>query len=165
MMITIFVYGLDQFVVGRLSKELLENLSNVFEIDEDEINFVASGSMYFHNGVEQTSWNVLVKVNAPERLSVVQEDVAKVILAGFEGYTINIEVQFDYYCEEDHYEKISEDYPRYISETNIVNVEDEYEEEDDDEDEEHHYHEYKEGDGDDEIYMGDIFKDFNNGDK
>ena len=37
-MITIFIYGLDQFVVGRLSSEMTKNLAALYEVNESEIN-------------------------------------------------------------------------------------------------------------------------------
>ena len=40
-MITIIVYGLDQFVVGQLSRELGPNLAKLYEVKEEEVIFVA----------------------------------------------------------------------------------------------------------------------------
>ena len=59
-MITVFIYGLDQFVVGRLSREMTPNLAKLYEVSEDEIIFVAPENMVFHKGVEQTSWNIII---------------------------------------------------------------------------------------------------------
>ena len=53
-MINIYVYGLDQFVVGDISRELTSSLAKLYEVEEDEINFVAPHDMVFHKGVEQT---------------------------------------------------------------------------------------------------------------
>ena len=64
-MITITIYGLDQFVVGRLSREMTPNLAKLYELSEDEILFVAPENMVFHKGVEQTSWNIIIHVHAP----------------------------------------------------------------------------------------------------
>ena len=98
-MITITIYGLDQFVVGRLSREMTPNLAKLYELSEDEILFVAPENMVFHNGVEQTSWNII--------------------------------------------------YPRFIASDNLVDVANE------------DYEDMEEGDGEDEIFTGDIFRDFN----
>ena len=38
-MITVVIYGLDQFVVGRLSREMTPNLAKLYELNEDEIIF------------------------------------------------------------------------------------------------------------------------------
>ena len=149
-MITLTIYGLDQYIVGRLSKEMTHNLADLYEVSEDDINFIAPDSMVFHNGVEQTSWNALVRVNLPKKVMVLQEEAAKLIMSMVQGPTINVAVEFYYYSEDNRYEKINEDYPRFITDDNLVDVED-YDEET----------QYIEGDGKDEVFTGDIFKDFN----
>ena len=49
-MITITIYGLDQFVVGNLSRELTPLVAKLYEVDEDEVNFIAPQAMGFHKG-------------------------------------------------------------------------------------------------------------------
>jgi len=149
-MITLTVYGLDQFVVGKLSREMTSALADLYECDKEEILFVAPESMVFHNGVEQTSWNTIVRVDAPKKVAVLQEDVAKIIMQMTKGLSINVQVVFCYFSQDNFYELINEDYPRYIENENIVNYDgDDYDEN------------IEEGDGDDQIFTGDIFKDFN----
>ena len=149
-MITLTIYGLDQYIVGRLSREMTHNLADLYEVSEDDINFIAPANMVFHNGVEQTSWNALIRVNAPKKVMVLQEDAAHLIMEMVQGPTINVAVEFYYYSEDNRYEKINEDYPRFITDDNLVDVED-YDEET----------QYIEGDGKDEVFTGDIFKNFN----
>ncbi len=149
-MITLTLYGLDQFVVGRLSREMTSALADIYECDKDEILFVAPESMVFHNGVEQTSWNAIVRVDAPKKLAVLQEDVARVIMQLVKGPTIHVQVVFTYFSQDNFYESINDDYPRYIEEKNIVEVD--YDDSDVN---------IEEGEGDDQIFTGDIFKDFN----
>ena len=148
-MITIEIYGLDQFVVGQLSKDMTHNLADLYEVSEDDINFIAPNNMVFHNGVDQTSWNTLIRVHAPKKVMVLQEDAANLIMSMVQGPTINVAVEFYYFSEDNRYEKINEDYPRFITDDNLVDVEDYGEAQ------------YIEGDGKDEVFTGDIFKDFN----
>lgn len=148
-MITLTVYGLDQFVVGSLSRDMTHNLAELYEVSEDEINFIAPNAMVFHKGVDQTSWNALVRVHLPKKVMVLQEEASQLITKMIQGPTINVAVEFYYYSEDNRYEVINEDYPRFITDDNQVDIED-YEES-----------EYVEGDGEDEIFTGDIFKDFN----
>lgn len=150
-MITLTIYGLDQYIVGRLSREMTHNLADLYEVSEDDINFIAPNNMVFHNGVEQTSWNALVRVHLPKKVMVLQDDAAKLIMDMIQGPTINVAVEFYYYSEDNRYEKINEDYPRFITDDNLVDVDDDYDEET----------QYIEGDGKDEVFTGDIFKDFN----
>ena len=116
-MITVTIYGLDQFVVGRLSREMTPNLAKLYELSEDEILFVAPQNMVFHKGVEQTSWNVLIHVNAPKKAD-------------------------NRYC------KFNESYPRFIDSDNLVDIAEE------------DYEDMEEGEGEDEIFTGDIFQNF-----
>ena len=148
-MITIVIYGLDQFVVGRLSREMTPNLAKLYELSEDEILFVAPENLVFHKGVEQTSWNVLINVHAPKKVSVLQDQVAKLIIESIGDVAINKIVEFYYYSEDNRYCKINESYPRFIAADNLVDIADE------------DYEDMEEGEGDDEIFTGDIFQDFN----
>ena len=147
-MITITIYGLDQFVVGRLSREMTPNLAKLYELDEDEILFVAPENMVFHKGVEQTSWNIIVHVHAPKKVSVLQDQVAKLILESIGDVAINKILEFYYYSEDNRYSKLNEAYPRFISGDNLVDVAEE------------DYEDMEEGEGEDEIFTGDIFQNF-----
>ena len=144
-MITITFYGLDQFVVGNLSRELTPLVAKLYEVDEDEVIFIAPDALVFHKGTEQTSWNILIKVNAPKKVSVLQDQMAQLMLHGIGEVAIHVTVEFTYYSQDDRYQKINPDYPRFITEENLVGVEEEYEER-------------EEGEDDDQIYTGDIFE-------
>ena len=149
-MITVVIYGLDQFVVGRLSREMTPNLAKLYELSEDEILFVAPENMVFHKGVEQTSWNIIIHVHAPKKVSVLEDQVAKFILESIGDVAINKMLEFYYYSQDNRYSKFNETYPRFIAADNLVNVADE------------DYEDMEEGEGEDEIFTGDIFQDFHN---
>ena len=146
-MITVIFYGLDQFVVGRLSRELNKNLAKLYEVKEEEIVFIAPQNMVFQNGVEQTSWDLIVHVHAPKKTALVQEEVAHFLMNAIGEVVIHKTIEFYYYAPENRYQKINEEYPRFISEDNLVDTEQEYDED------------MEEGEDDDQIYTGDIFKD------
>lgn len=175
-MITISFLGLDQFVVGHYSKEHTANLANLFEADPDSLNFFAPNSMLFHEGVEQTSWNVLLIVRAPKKYHPLEKKVAEYLLKTVTDFAVNVELEFEYFEEEHHYEHLNPDYPRYMKESNI-HSESEYdgsfyhEGEDPAHDyEEHHHHGEDEPDPRDradldindpeQIYLGNAFSDF-----
>ncbi len=142
-MITITIYGLDSYLVGTLSKEMTANLAKIYEVSEDEINFISTDNIVYHKGVDQTSWNVLVIVNAPKKVSVVQDDVANIISTQIGDLAINLAIEFYYYSSDNRYERINKDYPRYVEEKNVVEIDDEEDEDDS------------------ELYDGDIFEEFN----
>ena len=149
-MINIFVYGLDQFLVGDLSEQLTEVLAKTYETEEKNIIFVAPNDMVFHNGVEQTSWRVIVEVRLPEEFGYLQQQAKEVILHYISEVAVHVEVTFLYYSKRDHYESINKDYPLYLTEEASQShlTTDSYDED----------QELTEGDGDDEIYTGDIFE-------
>ena len=145
-MITITIYGLDQFVVGNLSRELTPLIAKLYEVDEDEVNFIAPQAMVFNKGVEQTSWNILIQVNAPKKVSVLEEQMSQLMLHGIGEVAIHVAVEFYYYSQDNRYTKINENYPRFIADDNLVDIDDDYPED------------IEEGEGEDEIYTGDIFE-------
>ena len=148
-MITITIYGLDQFVVGRLSRQLTPLVAKLYEVSEDDVVFIAPQVMVFHNGTEQTSWDILIEVHAPMKVSVLQKQMTELLLYGIGEVAIHKTVQFFYYSQDHRQTLINKDYPRFITDENIVNTEDEYYDED-----------LEEGEEADQIYTGDIFKDF-----
>lgn len=145
-MITVTFYGLDQFVVGKLSRELSPLVAKLYEVDEDDVIFVAPQTMIFHKGTEQTSWNILIHVNAPKKVSVLQDQMAQLMLHGIGDVAIHVTVEFYYYSQDDRYQKINPDYPRFITDENLVDIDNEYDED------------MEEGEDDDQIYTGDIFE-------
>ncbi len=152
-MITLIFYGLDQFVVGRLSRELTPLIAKLYEVEEDEVSFIAPNNMIFHKGTEQTSWNLLIHVHAPMKVSVVQKMMADLLLNGIGEVAIHKAIEFYYYSQDNRFQKINENYPRFITEDNLVDVDADHDDED-----------LEEGEGDDQIYTGDVFKDFKPGD-
>src|SRR5574344_1431452 len=164
-MITICILGLDQYVVAHYSKDQTKNLANLLETSEDDGNFYAPESMVFHAGVEQTSWNTIVIVKAPTRFSQLEAKLADYLIKTLSEFTINLEVEFEYFEEGRHYEHIYSSYPRFIAESNLVNVEatsgDEPEADDDadEDDEEPDPRDRADLDIDDpnQIFLGDAF--------
>lgn len=151
-MITLIFYGLDQFVVGRLSRELTPLIAKLYEVEEDEVIFIAPNNMIFHKGTEQTSWNLLIHVHAPMKVSVLQNMMADLLLNGIGEVAIHKTVEFYYYSQDNRFQKINENYPRFITEDNLVDVDTDHDDED-----------LEEGEGDDQIYTGDVFKDLKPG--
>ena len=128
-MITISIYGLDQYTVGHYSGEHTANLAQLFETSEDNISFYSPNAYVFHNGVEQTSWNAIVKVNAPEKYEVLEQKVAKYLMETLKEFSINLSVEFYYYHSHHRYEHVNKEYPRFIKDENLVNVEESDEDE------------------------------------
>lgn len=156
-MITISILGLDQYVVGHYSKEHSENLANLMEISEDDLNFYAPYSVIFHKGVEQTSWHTEVIVRAPERLMVMEERIADYLLRTLNEVSINVELSFQYFDENRHYEIHNDAYPRYIESENVMEVEADNDSDLDEEEPNPADHPELDINNPDEIYLGNVF--------
>lgn len=146
-MVSIFIYGLDQFVVGQISKEVTPLLSKLYEMSEEDINFISPDNMLFHDGVEQTSWHALVKVEAPYEVERVEPQAAELFMKMLSEIAINVEVRFSYFEKRKRYMHINPDYPRYMSESNSIEIDSELDD-----------IERNEGEGDEDVYMGDVFE-------
>ena len=144
-MVTINIYGLDQFVVGELSQRISKDVAKIYEMDIDDIHFISSNNMVFHEGNEQTSWRVFVEVNAPKKVEVLQDQMSRLLSHYISEVAIHLEILYKYYSSDHYYQKINNDYPPFLEDKNLVNFEDEYNED------------MEEGEGEDEIYTGDIF--------
>lgn len=145
-MITISIIGVDPYLVRQISKAMTAKIAALYEVSKDEINFYAPECLYIHDGVEQNTWNVLVKVNAPLKVRVLEKDAVKVIREFMKDACINLAIEFYYYSSDNRYEFIDNSHPRFMTEDNSYEiVEDEEEEEESTE----------------KPYLGDIFEDFN----
>ena len=69
-MITVSILGLDPYVVRGISKDVTPKLADIYETSKDKINFYCPECLYIHDGVEQNTWNILVKVEAPMKVKV-----------------------------------------------------------------------------------------------
>ncbi len=152
-MITISIIGVDPYLVRQISKVMTSKIASLYEVSKDEINFYAPECLYIHDGVEQNTWNVLVKVNAPLKVKVLESDAVKLIREFMKDACINLAVEFYYYSQDNHYEFIDNSQPRFMTEENSFEMVDE-EEYDDEE-------ECEETSEEEEPYLGDIFADFN----
>ena len=146
-MINVNVYGLDQFVVGDLSKEISPKLAKLYEVEEEEVFFTSTNNMVFHDGLDQTAWRVIIEVNAPKKVEVLQDQVVELLQHYFSTVGIHIEYIFKYFSVDHYVKKINPDYPLFMRDDNIVNLESEYTEE------------MEEGEEEDQIYTGNIFDD------
>ena len=144
-MVTFNIYGLDQFVVGELNKRVSKDIAKIYEMDEDEIHFISTNNMVFHQGVEQTSWRVFVEVLAPKKVEILEEQMFNLLKYHISQVAIHVDVVFRYFSSDNYHQSRNPDYPLFLEENNLVNFEEEYDEE------------MEEGEGEDEIYTGDIF--------
>lgn len=145
-MVFIKFSGLDMFLVGELTKEIHSIIAASYGLDDEDVIFQASDSFLFHKGVDQTSFNLLVEIVAPEDYVDSEEMVASILMESSKNYSVHVRILFSYYDPTHYYERVNKDYPEYITEMQEVEVdESEYDEE----------LEYDEED----LYTGNMFED------
>ena len=169
-MIIISVLGLDQFVVGRYSREHTPNLAQLYETGEEDIVFYCPSSMVFHKGVEQTSWQTLVIVRAEEKYEPLEEQIADYLLKTLNLFSINVHIEFAYTHGHHCHDFVNPQYPRFLDMPE--NKDEEYsfsfgEEPESmegdltiEEEEHHHHHHHHDEEGEEEIFLGDAFAGF-----
>lgn len=170
-MIRIFVYGIDQYLVGDYSKDHTDNLAALFETHCGEISFVAPSCMVFHEGAEQTSWDAFCIVYAPSKYEKLEKNVAEYLLKTLTLNSVHFSVYFQYFEEGNHHMQLNPSFPRYIEgEKKDPNAYDgsmyevgedpEHDHDDCDCDEHGHHHEELDYSDENQIYLGNAFEDF-----
>ena len=141
-MIIVTLKGADVYLSGEYERVVIPSLAKVYGVSEDDIIIHAQDGFLYHNGVEQTSYNLIVKVECDSKYASKEVECVDKIFAISKNFSIHTHVYFSYFDEKHMYSSLNRDYPRYLTSSNMVNIE-----EDDDKD-------------DIEIYDGNIFKDF-----
>lgn len=145
-MVIVNFSGLDMFLVGELNKKIHSRIAACYGLDDEDVIFQAPDSFIFYKGSEQTSFNLLIKVDAPEEYEDVEETVASILIEASREYSVHVRILFNYYDPIHYYESINNNYPEYIQNTPEIDVD----ESDYDEDGEY---------SDDDIYTGNMFED------
>jgi hypothetical protein len=144
-MIIMHFNGLDMFLVGELNEKIHSKVARAYEVADEELVFSASDSYVFFKGHEQTSFNLVIKVECPVKYKVYEEKIAELLLEETKNYSVHTRLLFTYYQEGNYYERINSNYPEFIQANAEAAVEDsEYDSEG----------EYSEED----IYLGDAFE-------
>lgn len=151
-MVIVNFSGLDIFLVGELNKKIHSRIAAAYGLDDEDVIFQAADSFLFYKGTEQTSFNLLIKIDAPEDYDDVEETVASILLEASKDYSVHVRILFNYYDPTHYYERVNKDYPEYIEDNQGVEIDDsEYDEE----------AEYSE----DDIYTGNMFEDMDEDDE
>jgi hypothetical protein len=126
-MITVSFLGLDSYVVGRFSKDATKKLAVLLRTSVDEILFYAPDSFLYHEGVEQTSWQALIKVDMPTSKAKYAKDVAEFLLDETEDFIIHAQVEIRFFDDANVYKRINREYPLFLTGDQLENEEEENE--------------------------------------
>lgn len=144
-MIFITIEGADQYLAMEFSKDIEPKIIKALNIKENEINFICPESFFVHNGQEQTSFHALITIKLPTKFKDRQQELISIISKDIKSLSVHSHFLFIYFDEENEYDNIDNEYPLYLSEDNMVKVNDE-----------------EENKEDEEPYTGNIFEELDN---
>lgn len=144
-MINILLKGVDEFLGSEVEKTIVPKVAKLLKINEDEIFVTCLHSMIYHQGVDQTSFHMIVTFEMTNEYQKYELELVKLILELSKNFSVHAHVNFTYFSK-GFYSRIDNNYPLFVTENNQVNIE-------------------NESDEDDDIYLGDIFADFNKNEK
>lgn len=119
-MITIELLGVDQYMAEEFVKDIHENVAQIYETKAEDIIFFAPDSFLIYKGVEQTSFQLNVVVEAPSKYAPLEKKVADFLLKAFSETHIHVHLLFRYFEKEHEYEFINENYPRFMTDDNMA---------------------------------------------
>ena len=91
-MVIISYTGLDLFLIGELNAKIHSQVSNLLETSEEEVVFSSYDSFVYYKGHEQTSIQLIIKVEMDEKYRPFQKQLAELLLKSSEEYSIHATV-------------------------------------------------------------------------
>jgi len=152
-MIIVSIFGMDYYEAISKTKKLHKPLLEAYGIKDEELEFFAPESFIIHNGFEQTSFRLNIRVEAPLQYQDKEKEVKEILLEGLKDVAIHFRILFTYFDPAHEYLSLDDTYPLYMNDSNTVKAE--TEEEADEKEEEQNREEEQE-----EPYMGDIISEF-----
>ena len=151
-MITVSLLGRDEYEAIRYTDKLHKAIKDIYQCKDEEINFFAPRSFLIHDGREQTTFRLDVKVEAPKGTEDKETEASNAIAALLkDDAAIHIRIVFDYYDPKHEHRYIDNDYPLYRDKSNTVQAQEAHDEEAENQEYEETY---------EEPYRGDIIGDF-----
>lgn len=140
-MINVVLKGVDEFLGSHVEAVLSPQIAKILKVDGDEIMFVCLHSMIYHGGIDQTSYHMIVTVELDEEYREKERELAEYILEASRNFSVHCHVNFVYLASKS-YARIEKDYPLFVTASNEVEIEE------------------SEAEDEEEIYLGDVFADF-----
>lgn len=133
-MVFIKIYGLDSIAIENISTKYKKQFSELLEIEEDEILFIENGRTVF-DGIDQTNWYSVFEIILSEKYHNIEENIVTLFKAFMKEEGINYSLIFNYVHDHHIVNSLIKDQPKYVTESNSVNIEKENYEDEDFEDE------------------------------
>lgn len=119
-MIIVSLLGTDPYSAIGHTQRIHKGLCQIYGIDEDELEFFAPESFIIHNGMEQTSYHLNIRVEAPYDCQDREETVVDYLKNAFKDLAIHIRILFSYFDPDHEYVFFDPDYPRFMTQSNVV---------------------------------------------
>lgn len=150
-MIIVSLLGTDPYNAINYTKRIHKGLTEIYGVDDNDLEFFAPESFIIHNGMEQTSYHLNVRIEAPYGLQDREEAVTDYLKDAFKELAIHVRILFAYFDPEHEHVFFDKDYPAFMTESNVVKADSHDEEEQEEE------ADLEEAE---EPYMGDIIGEF-----
>ncbi len=123
------IFGLDKYVVAKLSRELQKPIIQLTKIEENSLFFSVHETLLFHAGVDQNAWHTFIKISMPESLVPFQEGLKSIMNKALKDQTIHIHYEFILQNPNSVFTFIQKDYPLFVRESNEVKIQQKTEDE------------------------------------
>ncbi len=144
-MINVVLKGVDEFLGAHVETILSPSIAKLYEVSNDEVIFTCYHSIIYHGGMDQTSYHMMITIEANKKFKNKEEEVAAYILKASKAFSVHAHLNFAYFDNEE-YNRIEKDYPLFVTKSNEEEINEKEEEEFVDDEE--------------EIYTGNMFENF-----
>jgi len=142
-MILIKLLGIDKYMAEEVVEDIHKPVADIFETEKENVLFYAPESMLIYNGMEQTSYQLNIEIECPNTYKQLEKEIANCISKlVMEKICVHLRILFTYFDENNEYEFINKNYPRFMTKDNVAHFEQE--------------------DSNQEPYLGNAFADYEN---
>ena len=127
-MINILLKGVDEFLGSHIEKALSPSLAKIYGITTDEIVFTCLHSIIYHEGIDQTSYHMIITVEANTKYKDKEVEAADYLLKVSKAFAVHAHVYFTY-LNGNEYKRIDKDYPLFVTSKEEESLEENLDEE------------------------------------
>lgn len=142
-MINVILKGMDIFLAKDFEEKMTVPLAKLINVNEREIFVTTFDSFVYHYGIDQTSMHLFIDVECPFYYERFEDKIASFLLELSKQFSIHTHLIFKYFDDKKLHEAIDHQYPLFLDNSNIANVE-----------------RVQENEENVEIFDGNAFKDF-----
>ena len=148
-MVIINLKGMDEYHLISKTKELHPAIASIYNLEnEEDLLFYCEEGFVAHNGVDQTSFVLLVYIDADIKYKDKEKEVIRKIKQILSDTAIHFYFRFTYKNENDELLIKDPTYPLYMKDDNMIKVEHNHDHHD-------HYH-----DNEEEPFMGNVISEY-----